>query len=199
MSLYRIPTPDLSQISVERKSYISEKLWDIYRNNQLERYSDERYLAWEKVRYLELPPELQSHEELWYVIRLFRFAHIVTPVKNIDGSFFTIKKVNFLEELLHNLDLSLGGTFLGTDFTKDEKKIFLQNGAAAEFLKQTFDLPDSDIARALSVTSKKPLYSEFFALSPTMSQIFRLYPTPEFYRLANTENISIRKEENWKK
>ncbi|MBN8538049.1 MAG: hypothetical protein J0M15_13425 [Deltaproteobacteria bacterium] len=81
-------------------------------------------------------------------------------------------------------------------FTNSFTKIFLQNGAAAEFLKQTFDLPDSDISRALSVTSKKPVYSEFFALSPTMSQIFRLYPTPEFYKLANTENISIRKEEN---
>lgn len=81
-------------------------------------------------------------------------------------------------------------------FTNSFTKIFLQNGAAAEFLKQTFDLPDSDVARALSVTSKKPLYSEFFALSPTMSQIFRLYPTPEFYKLANTENISLRKEQN---
>ncbi len=79
-------------------------------------------------------------------------------------------------------------------FTNSFTKIFLQNGAAAEFLKQTFDLPETDIERALSVTSKKPLYSEFFALSPTMSQIFRLYPTPEFYKLANTENISSRKE-----
>lgn len=81
-------------------------------------------------------------------------------------------------------------------FTNSFTKIFLQNGATAEFLKQTFDLPDSDISRALSVTSKKPLHSEFFALSPTMSQIFRLHPTPEFYSLANTENISLRKEEN---
>ncbi|MFN7905923.1 MAG: VirB4 family type IV secretion system protein [Pseudobdellovibrionaceae bacterium] len=81
-------------------------------------------------------------------------------------------------------------------FTNSFTKIFLQNGAAAEFLKQTFDLPDSDIARALSVTSKKPIFSEFFALSPTMSQVFRLYPTPEFYKLANTENISMRKEQN---
>lgn len=79
-------------------------------------------------------------------------------------------------------------------FTNSFTKIFLQNGATAEFLKQTFDLPDSDISRALSVTSKKPLYSEFFVLSPTMSQVFRLYPTPEFYRLANTENISQKKE-----
>lgn len=81
-------------------------------------------------------------------------------------------------------------------FTNSFTKIFLQNGAAAEFLKQTFDLPSSDIARALSVTSKKPIYSEFFALSPTMSQVFRLYPTPEFYQLANTENVSLRKELN---
>lgn len=81
-------------------------------------------------------------------------------------------------------------------FTNSFTKIFLQNGATAEFLKQTFDLPDSDISRALSVTSKKPVYSEFFALSPTMSQVFRLYPTPEFYKLANTENISMRKEQS---
>ncbi len=75
-------------------------------------------------------------------------------------------------------------------FTNSYTKIFLQNGAAAEYLKNTFDLPDSDIQRAISVTSKKPFYSEFFALTPTMSQVFRLYPTKEFYDLANTENIS---------
>lgn len=75
-------------------------------------------------------------------------------------------------------------------FTNSFTKIFLQNGATAEYLKNTFDLPESDIERALSVTSKKPHYSEFFALTQSMSQVFRLYPTKEFYALANTENIS---------
>lgn len=75
-------------------------------------------------------------------------------------------------------------------FTNSFTKIFLQNGAAAEFLRETFDLPESDIERALSVTSKKPHYSEFFALTPSMSQVFRLYPTEDFYALANTENIA---------
>lgn len=75
-------------------------------------------------------------------------------------------------------------------FTNSFTKIFLQNGASAEYLKNTFDLPKSDIERALSVTSKKPVYSEFFALTPIISQVFRLYPTDEFYKLANTENIS---------
>ncbi len=76
-------------------------------------------------------------------------------------------------------------------FTNSFTKIFLQNGASAEYLKNTFDLPDSDITRALSVASKKPIYSEFFALSPVMSQVFRLHPTKEFYELANTENIAV--------
>jgi type IV secretory pathway VirB4 component len=79
-------------------------------------------------------------------------------------------------------------------FTNSFTKIFLQNGASREYLRETFDLPDTDIARALSVTSKKPHYSEFFALTPNMSQVFRLYPTQDFYRLANTENISIKQE-----
>lgn len=81
-------------------------------------------------------------------------------------------------------------------FTNSFTKLFLQNGASGEYLKSTFDLPDSDIARALAVHSKKPLYSEFFCLSPNMSQIFRLYPTPKLYALANTENISNQSKEN---
>jgi type IV secretory pathway VirB4 component len=85
-------------------------------------------------------------------------------------------------------------TFAKMLFTNSFTKIFLQNGASAEYLKNTFDLPESDIERALSVTSKKPLYSEFFALTPAMSQVFRLYPTQEFYALANTENISQTKQ-----
>ena len=81
-------------------------------------------------------------------------------------------------------------------FTNSFTKIFLQNGASAEYLKNTFDLPQSDIDRALSVTSKKPYYSEFFVLTPIMSQVFRLYPTKEFYSLANTENIANKSKES---
>jgi len=75
-------------------------------------------------------------------------------------------------------------------FTNSFTKLFLQSGASADFLRNTFDLPESDIERALSVASKKPEYSEFFALTPLMSQVFRLYPTRDFYALANTENIT---------
>jgi len=120
---------------------------------------------------------------------------------------FFAQSKSFLEEMYRTLRKYKAGivsitqnladygdeSFAKMIFTNSFTKIFLQNGAAAEFLKQTFDLPESDIERALSVTSKKPIYSEFFALSPTMSQVFRLYPTKEFYELANTENVSITK------
>ena len=80
--------------------------------------------------------------------------------------------------------------FAKMPFTNSFTKIFLQGGATDEFLTEKFDLSDSDIDRAISVMSKKPQYSEFFALTPNMSQVFRLYPTVAFYALANTENIA---------
>jgi type IV secretory pathway VirB4 component len=122
--------------------------------------------------------------------------------------FFTHSK-GFLEEMYRTLRKYKAGIVSITQnladygdegfakmlFTNSFTKLFLQNGATAEYLRNTFDLPQSDIDRALSVTSKKPHFSEFFALTPTMSQVFRLYPTQEFYDLANTENISVKPKE----
>ena len=106
MSLYTILSPDLSHISPERMKYLTEQMYHIYFGNNLEKYCDEKYYPWDKVKFLALPKELESHEELWFIIRSLRYGR-ATPVKNIDGSVFKLKKVNFLEELLHNLDLSL--------------------------------------------------------------------------------------------
>jgi len=116
---------------------------------------------------------------------------------------FFAQSKDFLEELYRTLRKYRAGVasvtqniadygdegFAKMIFSTSCTKIFLQGGASADFLRNTLDLPESDIQRALSVASKKPLYSEFFALTPKMSQVFRLYPTKEFYDLANTENI----------
>ncbi len=116
---------------------------------------------------------------------------------------FFAQSKDFLEELYRTLRKYRAGVcsvtqniadygdeaFAKMIFSTSCTKLFLQAGASADFLRNTLDLPESDIQRALSVASKKPLYSEFFALTPKMSQVFRLYPTREFYDLANTENI----------
>lgn len=98
--------------------------------------------------------------------------------------------VSITQNLADYGDEAFAKMIFSTSFTK----IFLQNGASGEFLKDVLDLPESDVQRALSVASKKAHYSEFFTLTPLMSQVFRLHATPEFYALANTENISKGKE-----
>ncbi len=141
-------------------------------------------------------------ELLWLDLVNGRFSRTLIVFDEV-WRFFAQSK-GFLEEMYRTLRKYKAGivsitqnladygddTFAKMLFTNSFTKIFLQNGASAEYLKNTFDLPRTDIERALSVTSKKPMYSEFFALTPSMSQVFRLYPTKEFYELANTENIS---------
>ncbi len=141
-------------------------------------------------------------ELLWRDLSAGRYSHTLIVFDEV-WRFFSQSK-SFLEEMYRTLRKYKAGivsitqsladygdeAFAKMLFTNSYTKIFLQNGAAAEYLRETFDLPNSDIARALSVSSKKPDYSEFFVLTPTMSQIFRLYPTEEFYKLANTENIA---------
>lgn len=117
----------------------------------------------------------------------------------IEEMYRTLRKykagiVSITQNLADYGDESFSKMLFTTSFTK----IFLQNGASAEYLRETLDLQQSDIDRALSVTSKKPQYSEFFVLTPSMSQIFRLYPTRQFYELANTEDISTKSRKELK-
>ena len=141
-------------------------------------------------------------ELLWRDLTVGKFSRTLIVFDEV-WRFFAQSK-SFLEEMYRTLRKYKAGivsitqsladygdeAFAKMLFTNSFTNIFLQNGATAEYLRDTFDLPDSDIHRALSVVSKKPVYSEFFALTPTMSQVFRLYPTKEFYELANTENIA---------
>lgn len=136
MTLHKIHLPDLSRISPERKKTLSEERYAIYFRYDLERYSNEKYLPWDTVKHLELPEELESHEELWFVIQSCRIGRSI-PVRNMDGKYFKLDMVNFLEELLHNLDLSLGGNFLDMNLTKSEQKVFLQNGIADEAISSS--------------------------------------------------------------
>lgn len=73
-------------------------------------------------------------------------------------------------------------------FTNSYSKIFLQGGASGEYLTRNFDMAESDVLRATSAQSRKPYYSELFLKTPSISQVFRLVPTPELYQIANSES-----------
>ncbi len=123
---YKIEQPDLSKISVERKVFLSENKYNIYFKYNLEKYSDEKYLFWDKIKFQKLPEELLNHEELWYVLTNTRLLYY-SIVKDKFSKNFWLWKPKFLEELLHKMDLSLWWTFLWINFNDTERKIFLQN------------------------------------------------------------------------
>ena len=136
MSLFKIQLPDFSVISSERKQFLSASKYKIYFEYGLEKYSNEKYLSWDRVKHLNIPKELKSPEELWFVIQSCRIGRS-TLVRNTNGEYFQLERVDFLEELLHKLDLSLGGNFLDMNLTKSEQKIFLQNGIADEAISSS--------------------------------------------------------------
>ncbi len=159
MILYKLEQPDLSLISSERKAYLSENKYKIYFQYELERYSDEKYLYWDKIKFHNIPPELESSEELWYVIQSCRILR-QTVIRNASWGAFWLEKPNFLEELTHLLDYSLGGSFLGIHFTESERKIFLQNGLIEEAISSSqleWALTTSKDARDMIAKWRKPI------------------------------------------
>lgn len=128
---YKIEQPDLSKISSNRKSFLTDNKYKIYFKYDLEKFSDEKYLFWDKIKFQKLPEELESYEELWYIISDIRLLYN-TPVKDKLWNNFWLAKPKFLEELLHKLDLSLWWTFLWINFNDSERKIFMQNAITEE-------------------------------------------------------------------
>lgn len=133
---YKLEQPDLSKISDERKAFLSENKYTLYFKYNLDKFSDEKYLYWDKIKFQDIPEELRNHEELWFVIRNSRLLHR-TSVQNKIWEQFGLEKPKFLEELLHTLDFSLGWSFLGIHFTESERKIFLQNGIVEEAISSS--------------------------------------------------------------
>jgi hypothetical protein len=70
---YKIEKPDLLKISEKRKEFLNLNMFEIFNKNNLIKYSNEKYLFWDKIKFQELPKELENNEELWYIIKSFRF------------------------------------------------------------------------------------------------------------------------------
>ena len=156
---YKIEQPNLVNISEERKIYINENLVDIYFKNKLYKYSGKKYLYWDKIKFQKIPEQLETHEELWYVIKQMRFFSMPTTIRDESWKSFKLWKPDFIEELLHNLDLKLGGSFLNIQLSDSERKIFLQNGIAEEAISSSQiegALTSSKVAKEMIAKWRKP-------------------------------------------
>ena len=133
---YKLEKPDLSKISKKRKEFLDSEKFNIYLKYNLSKFSNDKYYFWDKIKFQELPNELENHEELWYIIKFFRIW-IPTIVTDKFWKNFKLWKPNFLDELLHNLDLSLWWKFLWINFNDTERKIFLQNWIIEEAISSS--------------------------------------------------------------
>jgi type IV secretory pathway VirB4 component len=114
-------------------------------------------LIWRDLAAGTYPRTLIVFDEVW---RFFAQSRVF-----LEEMYRTFRKYKAgIVSITQNLADYGDDSFAKMLFTNSFTKIFLQNGASADYLKNTFDLPESDISRALSVVSQKPNYSEFFAL-----------------------------------
>ena len=160
MLLKKIEKPDLSVISKERINFIENNLSDIYYKNNLHKYSDEKYLYWDKIKFKEIPKELRSSEELWFVIKSVRLLNTQTIIKSEYNKYFKMWKPNFLEEFLYKLDLSLRWDFFWIELSKKEKQIFFQNWIIEEAISSSqieWAMTASNQAKDMIQKDKKPM------------------------------------------
>ncbi len=156
---YKIEKPDLSKISEKRKSFLNSEIFYIYTKYNLSKYSNDKYYFWDKIKFQELPDELKNYEELWYIIKYFRYS-VPMLIKDKNGRNFILWKPDFLDELLHNLDLSLWWKFLGINFNDTERKIFLQNWIIEEAISSSqleWALTSSKVAKDMIWKWRKPI------------------------------------------
>jgi Fic family protein len=115
--------------SVLLNRYISEGL-------AFRAYYDEinepKYLFWTKAMFRATPKNFTGREA-WLTARLIRkFSAIPSPVQTEKQSRFTYVRLASFDRLLHNIDLQIGGQFLVSKTTTEERQKFLSRGILEE-------------------------------------------------------------------
>jgi Fic family protein len=93
--------------------------------------AQERYLPWDEFRFKSWVPE--KKEEVWSLVKLLRkFSNIKTPIKDENGNYFSFDPRSHVQ-FLHQVDLELGGSFLGIeDFSESDKRRFIKRNLIEE-------------------------------------------------------------------
>lgn len=90
-----------------------------------------RYLPWDEFRFKDWVPE--NKEEVWGLVKLVRrFSAVRTPIRDENGKFFTFDPRSHVQ-FLHQVDLELGGSFLGIeDFSEIDRRRFINRNLIEE-------------------------------------------------------------------
>lgn len=125
----------LEKCEINKLSITKEKI-DVFLNNNLNKYSDENYLYWDKIKYKEVPKGIKNNKELWWFIKFMRNLNYITPISNENGEFFKFWELQFSKELLHEIDKNASGVFF-TSSSETDKKMFIANWMLEEAISSS--------------------------------------------------------------
>ncbi len=134
--MYRIKLPDFSMISDERKENLRNNVDELYKKYNLGKYIDEEYYPWEKLKYMEIPSEFNSPEELYFLISYLRKGN-ATPVKSMSWEYFTMNIPPFVQKLLSDLDRKWIELQSDLNFSQSEKNYLSQEWIIEEAISSS--------------------------------------------------------------
>jgi Fic family protein len=121
-------TPKLFTDAITKYTELEPNIFDTF----LTSINEPVYLPWEKVMY-RTPPKGMSIGEAWQIARMIRKSGATkSPITNVDGYYFTYKKLSIFDEILHKIDLQLGGEFLVNKHNSEERQKYLTRGVIEE-------------------------------------------------------------------
>jgi len=125
----------LEKCDIKKLSITQEKI-DIYFKEKLNKYSDEEYLYWDKIKYKNIPEWFNDNKELWGIIKIMRTPNIISPIKTETWNFFKFWELQFSKELLHEIDKNTSWTFF-TSISETDKKLFIANWTLEEAISSS--------------------------------------------------------------
>jgi Fic family protein len=135
-----------------------EQLWKADEVQEAIKRAQENYLPWQEFRFKSWVPN--NKEEIWSLVRMQRnFNGAETPIKDKDGTPYTFNPRSHVQ-FLHEVDLELGGHFMGvSDFSEGDKRQIIRRNLIEESIassKLEGANTSREVARKMLNEGRKP-------------------------------------------
>lgn len=80
----------------------------------IKKTSEDAYLYWEKARFQEPIPGHSPAESWAFVTQYRKITSSKTPIRTEKGTFFTLHRMNYIDEALRDIDMHAGGVLLAS-------------------------------------------------------------------------------------
>ncbi|MBM3579918.1 MAG: Fic family protein [Alphaproteobacteria bacterium] len=140
--LYKIEQPNLSNIEVDLTLLSETRKPEV--KAAIKRACSPEYLHWKDLKYKNwIPDQFRNHKEkFWLLVKFARQSgSAVTKIRDHKKNFFTWKKLNHYEEMLHEITLDMSRYLLdipdasSTDYQKYQSQSLIEEAIASSQLE----------------------------------------------------------------